>query len=394
MPPPSHVSSSSSCPQVSHSLGQQTVHSTWVTPSVQERFQDHHEGPQEGSVWPRSTNTAAAPEAECPAPAPQGPTADDAALWDAAQRIVSEAVRRAVAVIQGPGEQPGEQQDLAQRAELEEEKSKEGCQGEDYTIQSIWVNPSVQEHLQDAPADPQEGSGSPSCTDTEAAAEAQSPAPAQHSPTEDDVAVWDTVEYLVSEATRRALAVTPGPGQQAVEQPELAQCLDVAMAAPTVAGLDTSESPLAGEPEGEASTALLVPAEDTEGENRVSPMCGDHQGEPSTAIVCSAANEEEVASWMPQEPPADAGTLDLAPAADDEGRAAASPVAADPQQQVASQHGDETQSCSSCRDAPEDEQGTTNLPHAPARRPSRFRRALRALRRAFRCSCIAGQQEE
>ncbi|KAK2524992.1 hypothetical protein Q9233_009039 [Columba guinea] len=246
MPTDKEVSCSSSCPQISHSLGQHTLQSTWVTPSVQERLQDHHKGPQEGSGLPRSTNSEAAAEAECPAPAPQGATADDAALWDTAQRIVSEAVRRAVAQIVAAGQEPEEQQDLAQRMDLQDENSKAGCQGGD-TIHSIWINPSVQEHLQDAPAGPQEGSGLPSCTDTEAAAEAERPAPAQHSPTEDDVDLSDIVEYIVSEAVRRAEAEIQGPGQQPVEQQDLAQCTDVPMAAPAPAGLEAIEAHLAGE---------------------------------------------------------------------------------------------------------------------------------------------------
>ncbi|KAK2512291.1 hypothetical protein Q9233_016367 [Columba guinea] len=191
--------------KISHRLGQHTLQSTWVTPSVQERLQDHHKGPQEGSGWPHSTNSEAAAEAECPAPAPQGATADDAALWDTAQRIVSEAVRRAVAQIMAAGREPEEQQDLAQHTDLQDENSKEGCQGAD-TIHSFWINPLVQEHLQDVPAGPQEGSGLASCTDTEAAAEAECPAPAQHSPTEDDVDLSDIVEYIVSEAS--ALNIT------------------------------------------------------------------------------------------------------------------------------------------------------------------------------------------
>ncbi|KAK2511020.1 hypothetical protein Q9233_017272 [Columba guinea] len=246
MPTDKEVSCSSSCPQISHSLGQHTLQSTWVTRSVQERLQDHHKGPQEGSGWPRSTNSEAAAEAECPAPAPQGTTADDAALWDTAQRIVSEAVRRAVAQIVAAGREPEEQQDLAQRMDLQDENSKEGCQGGD-TIHRIWINPLVQEHLQDAPAGPQEGSGLPSCTDTEAAAEAERPAPAQHSPTEDDVDLSDIVEYIVSEAVRRAEAEIQGPGQQPVEQQDLAQCTDVPMAAPAPAGLEAIEAHLAGE---------------------------------------------------------------------------------------------------------------------------------------------------
>ncbi|KAK2511021.1 hypothetical protein Q9233_017273 [Columba guinea] len=307
--------------EISHSLGQHTLQSTWVTPSVQERLQDHHKGPQEGSGWPRSTNSEVAAEAECPAPAPQGATADDAALWDTAQRIVSEAVRRAVAQIVAAGQEPEGQQDLAQRTDLQDENSKEGCQGGD-TIHSTWINPLVQEHLQDAPAGPQEGSGLASCTDTEAAAEAERPAPAQHSPTEDNVDLSDIVEYIVSEAVRRADAEIQGPGQQPVEQQDLAQCTDVPMAAPAPAGLEAIEAHLAGEDERQASTAPLVPAAKEEEENMVSPMSAEHGGETSADIACPA-------------------------------------------------------------------QGP-----APRRRPSRFRRALRALRRAFRCSCTAGQQEE
>ncbi|KAK2515345.1 hypothetical protein Q9966_015418 [Columba livia] len=265
MPTDKEVSCSSSCPQIGHSLGQHTLQSTWVTPSVQERLQDHHKGPQEGSGWPRSTNSEAAAEAECPAPAPQGATADDAALWDTAQRIVSEAVRRAVAQIMAAGQEPEEQQDLAQHMDLQDENSKEGCQGGD-TIQSTWINPSVQEHLQDTPAGPQEGSGLTS-TDTEAAAEAERPAPAQHSPTEDDVDLSDIVEYIISEAVRRAEAEIQGPGQQPLEQQDLAQCTDVPVAAPAPAGLEAIEAHLAGEDEGQASTAPLVPAAEEEEEN-------------------------------------------------------------------------------------------------------------------------------
>ncbi|KAK2527660.1 hypothetical protein Q9233_007816 [Columba guinea] len=306
---------------ISHSLGQPNIQSTWVTPSVQECLQDHHKGPQEGSGWPRSTNTEAAAEAECLAPAPQGPTADDVALWDTAQRIVSEAVRRAVAEVVAAGQEPEEQQDLAQCMDVEDENSKEGCQGGD-TIHSIWINPSVQEHLQDAPAGPQEGSGLPSCTDTEAAAEAERLAPAQHSPTEDDMNLSDIVEYIVSEAVRRAEAEIQGPGQELVEQQDLAQCTDVPVAAPAPAGLEAIEAHLAGEDEGQASTAPLIPAAKEEEENTVSPMSAEHGGETSADIACPA-------------------------------------------------HGP-----------------------APRRRPSRFRRVLRALRRASRCSCTAGQQEE
>ncbi|XP_059682546.1 LOW QUALITY PROTEIN: basic proline-rich protein-like [Gavia stellata] len=69
-----------------------------------------------------------------------------------------------------------------------------------------------------------------------------------------------------------------------------------------------------------------------------SPMSGDHQGEASTAIVSLVAHKDEVASSMPQNPAADAGTPHFAPAADNERDPVASPLARDPRQQVASEH--------------------------------------------------------
>ncbi|KAM6033073.1 uncharacterized protein LJ206_001905 [Theristicus caerulescens] len=360
------------------------------------------------------------------------------------------------------------------------------------------------------------------------AAQAESQAPAPHSPTACAAALQDTAHCVVSKVPGEAVAAIQGPGQQPAEQWDLAQSMDVAMAATTPAAPQDTESPSAGEPQGEASTAPLIPASREGGEKMASPMSGDHRGEVSTAIISLAAHEGEVASSLPQNLLADAGTPHLAPAVDDEGDAAAFPLAWDPWHQeepgalaeeeeweddsdmelsqgedittdniwvnplvpelvqdphaglqegpgwptstgtqaagetagnrqsaspapvspmdvepaasalagapeeeehrapltpaeqeeakappaspafgeqvcapalpvqVASEHRGDAQRSSGCRDVPEDDPGITTLPHAPAQRqrPSLFRRALRALRRAFRCTCLAGQQEQ
>ncbi|XP_021261231.1 uncharacterized protein LOC110402925 isoform X2 [Numida meleagris] len=94
-------------------------------------------------------------------------------------------------------------------------------------------------------------------------------------------------------------------------------------------------------------------------------------------------------------------------------RPSASPVAADPrpvrqsstcegaeaaayQQEDSARAGGDAQSSRCFRDAPEDGPGAAAAPRAAARRrlPAAIRTALRALRRAFTCSCITGQREE
>ncbi|KAM6032719.1 uncharacterized protein LJ206_002187 [Theristicus caerulescens] len=457
------------------------THNIWVNPLVPELFQDPHAGPHERPGWPSSMGTDAAGEAagdwQSASPAPAG-------LMDA---------KLAASALAGAPEDEGH---CAPLAPVAQEEAK-------------------------APASPVFG-------EQATAAQAESQAPAPHSPAACAAALQDTAHCIVSKVPGEAVAVIQGPGHQPAEQWDLAQSMDAAMAATTPAAPQDTESPSAGEPQGEASTAPLVPAAREGGEKMASPMSGDHRGEASTAIVSPAAHEGEVASSLPQNPPADAGTPHLALAVDDEGDAAAFPLAWDPWHQeepgalaeeeeweddsdmelsqgedittdniwvnplvpelvqdphaglqegpgcptsmgtqaageadsdrqnaspapagptdaepaasalagapeeeghhaplapaaqeeakappaspafgeqvcapalpvqVASEHRGDAQRSSGCRDVPEDDPGITALPHAPARqqRPSVFRRALRALRRAFRCTCLAGQQEQ
>ncbi|XP_075000958.1 uncharacterized protein LOC142080030 [Calonectris borealis] len=289
-------------------------------------------------------------------------------------------------------EEPGA---LAKEEELEEDSDKELSQGEDVTISDIWVNASVPELFQDPHAvEEAKAPASPAFAEQATAAQAESQAPAPHSPTASAAALEDAAWCIVREVVRRAVAVTQGPRQQLAEQ-DLTQSTHAATAAGTPAAPQDTQSPLAGEPQGEASPAPLVPAAGEDGESMASPMSGDRRGEASAATVSSAVHEEEGASPVLENPPADAGTPHRAPAADSEGDAAASPLARDLQHQVAPEHRGDAQPSSGCRDMPEDDPGIAALPHLPAqrRRPSLFRRALRALRRAFRCTCIAGQQE-
>ncbi|KAM9600825.1 uncharacterized protein ACIBXB_004052 [Morphnus guianensis] len=361
----------------------------------------------------------------------------------------------AVAALKIRSQQPAEQQDqpaLAEEEEWEEDSDKELSQGEDFTINTIWVNALVPELFQDPHAGPQEGpsskgegaagelqSASPAPAvltgaepadsaldgapeeeghhalldpavqdeakkspaspvfgeqDTAAAAESQAPAP--HSSTGSAVAPWDIADSIVRDILMEALAAKQRPSQQPAEQPHRAQSVDAVMAPRTPAGPQDSESPLAREPQAEASTALLVPAACGDGEDTASPMAGEHQEEASSTVASQAVQQDEAASSSPPNPLADAGVPHLAPAVDEEGEAAGSPLAQDPQHQAASEHRGDAQQSSGPSDVPEDDSGIAALPHAPARRrwPSLFRRMLRALRRAFRSACVAGQQEQ
>ncbi|XP_075001478.1 uncharacterized protein LOC142080248 [Calonectris borealis] len=324
-----------------------TISDIWVNASVPELFQDPHAGAQEGPGWPSSAGPEAAGEAagglQSASPAPAG-------LLDAGP---------AASGLAGAPEEEGHRAPLA---------------------------PAAQEEAK-APA-------SPAFAEQATAAQAESQAPAPHSPTASAAALEDAAWCIVREVVRRAVAVTQGPRQQLAEQ-DLTQSTHAATAAGTPAAPQDTQSPLAGEPQGEASPAPLVPAAGEDGESMASPMSGDRRGEASAATVSSAVHEEEGASPVLENPPADAGTPHRAPAADSEGDAAASPLARDLQHQVAPEHRGDAQPSSGCRDMPEDDPGIAALPHLPAqrRRPSLFRRALRALRRAFRCTCIAGQQE-
>ncbi|XP_066846038.1 angiomotin-like [Anser cygnoides] len=187
----------------------------------------------------------------------------------------------------------------------------------------------------------------------------------------------------------------------------------------------TSKAPTAP-----SATGPSVPpptAEPVDCTSSASALAGGAVGEATEApLTAAAAPQEEVAS------PVTADLLreditDLSPAAADEAGAAATPLAMVLGHQVAAEQGGQAQSSSCTKDMPADEPATSqaqapsqaqarsqgllagpvqrseqhqglgilDLAQAPARqpRPSRLRRALRALRRAFCCSCIAGQRE-
>ncbi|KAM9600584.1 uncharacterized protein ACIBXB_003962 [Morphnus guianensis] len=144
---------------------------------------------------------------ESQTPTPDSSTSSVAVLWDIADCIVREVLMEAVAALKIRSQQPAEQQDqvhsmavattetahevratdssedkapaaqpaLAEEEEWEEDSDKELSQGEDFTINTIWVNPLVPELFQDPHAGPQEG---PSSKGEEVAGELQSASPA------------------------------------------------------------------------------------------------------------------------------------------------------------------------------------------------------------------------
>ncbi|XP_033929796.1 uncharacterized protein [Melopsittacus undulatus] len=86
------------------------------------------------------------------------------------------------------------------------------------------------------------------------------------------------------------------------------------------------ESPMAVERQAEPSSAPFTKAADEAGEVMVSPVPGDYQQEAGRAVVSPAQHEEEVLAAVTMIPGAESGISYLAPGADDEGEAAASPL--------------------------------------------------------------------
>ncbi|XP_066846035.1 pneumococcal serine-rich repeat protein-like isoform X2 [Anser cygnoides] len=215
---------------------------------------------------------------------------------------------------------------------------------------------------------------------------------AQHASSACDEDLHETARIIVSAVLRHAVAMSQGATSKAPTAPS---ATGPSVPPPTAEPVDctSSASALAGGAVGEATEAPLTAA---------------------------AAPQEEVAS------PVTADLLreditDLSPAAADEAGAAATPLAMVLGHQVAAEQGGQAQSSSCTKDMPADEPATSqaqalsqgllagpvqrseqhqglgilDLAQAPAcqPRPSRLRRALRALCRAFCCSCIAGQRE-
>ncbi|XP_069667785.1 treacle protein-like [Haliaeetus albicilla] len=395
-------------------------HHALLAPAVQDEAKKSPASPVFGEQ-----DTAA--EAESQAPAPHSSMAFTADLQDIADRIVREVLMKSLAALKIPSQQPVEQRDLAHSmavattettnevqatdsgedeapaaqpalAEVEEwedDSDKELSQGEDFTTNTIWVNPLVLELFQDPHTGPRSeggeaaaeaagerqsaspapagltdaepaGSALPSAHEEEGhhalldpavqdeakkspaspvfgeqdtAAEAESQAPALHSSMAFTADLQEIANRIVREVLMKSLAALKIPSQQPAEQRDRAHSMDVVMAPRTPAGPQDFESPLAREPRAEAITAPLVPAACADGEDTASPMSGEQQEEASSTVVSQAAQQDEVASSSPPNPLADAGAPHLAPAVDEEGEAAASsPLARDPQHQVSQAH--------------------------------------------------------
>ncbi|PKU40148.1 hypothetical protein llap_9538 [Limosa lapponica baueri] len=348
-----------------------------------------------------------------------------------------------------PEEEPGAS---AKEEECKDHSDKELSQGEDNNIRNIWVNSSVPELFQDPSVGPQERPSWPSSLDTEEAGDIagnlqrESPVLARHRsplpsateegacrvfgeqdpeaesqeappytpPDYEDKALQDAALSIVREAVINALLVT---------QHKLAQRMGAATTATAPAGPQDTKSPLTGEAQGDASTAPLLLAVAEHEENMSSSASeNDHKAsdeglqETSLYIMTEVmgkavlvnkqhqAQRMEITTAPPPAEPQDtesplaeeASTAPLTPTSENEGDAATSPMAQDLPHQVTSECREEAQPSCGHRDMPEDVPGITALPHTPAqkRQPSLFRQPLRALRRAFHCSCIMGQKEQ
>ncbi|KAM9579609.1 uncharacterized protein ACIB01_007764 [Guaruba guarouba] len=255
------------------------------------------------------------------------------------------------------------------------------------------LTPVSQEEEAPAPA-------SPVCGEQEAAPEAQSQAPALLSPDAYEMAIREEARNITERVLITSLAVLQGASQQLVEPQDMTQILDVTVAALTPAALENIESAVAPEPQGEASAA----------------------------VASTTALEDEVAAALTQIPAAEAGTSHVPAGADGRGDAAASPssrgsrrqgmarsfvrkylgkavpvMRGTRQQQMDQPDVAQSLDVESPSKSPavvqdtEDKPGIATLPDpgaAPRRRLYRFRRALRALGKAFRFSCISPRVEE
>ncbi|KAM9581664.1 uncharacterized protein ACIB01_018901 isoform 1-T1 [Guaruba guarouba] len=303
------------------------------------------------------------------------------------------------------------------------------------------LTPVAQEEAAPAPA-------SPVCGEQEAAPEAQSQALALLSPNASEVVLEEGA--LLNTRVPPVQAVDQGASQQLVEYQDMTQILDVTVAALTPAALENIESAVAPEPQGEASAAVAsttaledevaaaltqipaaeagtshVPAgADGRGDAAASPSSRDsrHQvsevhvagtGDPkaldrSSQGVCDRAISGApcvIPLTLPPSPSCALATLQgMVRNFVRKYLGKAVPVMRGTRQQQMDQP-DVAQSLDveSPSKSPavvqdtEDKPGIATLPDpgaAPRRRLYRFRRALRALGKAFRFSCISPRVEE
>ncbi|XP_071596664.1 uncharacterized protein [Heliangelus exortis] len=308
---------------------------TWESPWETELCQDPYTVTQEGPSWSSSTSTEATDEEAC-----------DLQEVSSVSGVVTDIEPEASALSGAPEEE----EHYAPLGNAQQEEAK-------------------------APA-------SPDVTEHKAVEEASKPP--THSPTEDDPeALLDAGQVLVSEVLCQVIAELQGASQQPQEQVDLAKSREEAAEASPPATPQDTELALVAEPQEEASTVALAPAEHEDGPNIAACMSADSQEQASTATGSLELHEDEVASPSPQTPPSHPSAPLIAP--DDEGDVEAPPWPEDQGHQVSSDTIGDLQSSPSLQDQSEDDPGITPLPHTPAllRKPSRFRRVLRALRRAF-----------
>ncbi|XP_061323856.1 uncharacterized protein LOC133276737 [Pezoporus flaviventris] len=187
-----------------------------------------------------------------------------------------------------------EELDGKEEEEWEEAMDKELSEVEEITIRNLWVNLSVPDHFQDTHADPQEGSSCPTSMGMDATGEGTSQQLVEY---QDMTQILkETARTISEEVLIMSLAVVQGASQQLAEHRDMSQNSDEAMA--LMASVWTG---------------------DTE-----SPVCGDHQGEAETAIVLPETQREEVAASWPEMPVPEAGACHSAPEAANEGEAGAS----------------------------------------------------------------------
>ncbi|XP_068779460.1 nucleolar and coiled-body phosphoprotein 1-like [Struthio camelus] len=135
----------------------------------------------------------------------------------------------------------------------------------------------------------------------------------------------------------------------------------------------------------------LAPSERPETKPEAWPAARDPQ-KAEEKVPASAAEAVPEARRLAGGPCEENISLPLEAPLQEEGKAVASALCGGPPPQVASEPKEE-KSSPIFRQAPEVDPGITTLPDAaaPRRRPSLLRTVLRALRRAFCCSCATGQ---
>ncbi|KAM8987730.1 uncharacterized protein PRD47_017863 [Ara ararauna] len=205
--------------------------------------------------------------------------------------------------------------------------------------------------------------------DKEAEAEAQRKAFDLLSPTASELARQEIASRLARDILREALAVIQETDEQPLEQEDVAQShVDATTAPIRPAAVQDIETSVAAEPLAEASM----------NEQQTLVQAQTEAPAPQWVTVVDTAVQAVDRQQVRRAPKKHQGEASTA---------AASPPS----------HEDERAGSPASVQDTKDKPGIAALPDTEAvqkRRPSRFRRALKALRRAFRFSCISPQVEE